>query len=133
MKRWLRFNVVGVMGAGVQLGVLAVLVRLRVYYLVATAIAIEVALLHNYVWHRRWTWAGEGGGAGSFWRFHLSNGLLSLSSNLLLMRLFTGAMGWPPVLSNLAAITITSLLNFVMASRWVFASSAGTGYHVRVR
>jgi len=127
MKRWLRFNAVGVMGAGVQLGVLALLVRLRVNYLVATAIAIEVALLHNYVWHRRWTWAGEG---GSLWRFHLSNGLISLCSNLLLMRLFTGAMGWLPVPANLTAITITSLLNFVMASRWVFASSAESGYHV---
>jgi putative flippase GtrA len=120
MKRWLRFNAVGVMGAGVQLAVLALLLRLHVQYLVATAIAIEVALLHNYVWHCRWTWAGEG---GSLWRFHLSNGLISLVSNLLLMRLFTGAIGWPPVPSNLAAITITSLFNFLMASRWVFAST----------
>jgi putative flippase GtrA len=125
VKRWLRFNFVGIFGAGVQLGVLALLMRVHVEYLVATAMAIEVALLHNYVWHCRWTWAGEG---GSLWRFHLSNGLISLVSNLLLMRLFTGAMGWPPVLSNATAITVTSLLNFVMASRWVFA-----GYHVRVR
>jgi putative flippase GtrA len=125
MKRWLRFNFVGVIGAGVQLGVLALLIRLHVQYLVATAIAIEVALLHNFVWHCRWTWAGEG---GSLWRFHLSNGLISLCSNLLLMRLFTGTMGWPPVPANLAAIAIASLLNFLMASRWVF-----TGYHVRVR
>ena len=131
MKRWLRFNAVGVMGTGVQLAVLALLVRLHVHYLVATAIAIEVALLHNYVWHRRWTWAGEG---GSLWRFHLSNGLISLVSNLLLMRLFTGAMGWPPVPSNLAAITITSLLNFLMASRWALRFHAVSGLScVRVR
>jgi putative flippase GtrA len=125
LKRWLRFNVVGVIGAGVQLGILWLLVRAHVQYLVATAVALEIALLHNYVWHRRWTWAGEG---GSLWRFHLSNGLISLGSNLLLMRLFTGAMGLPPVPSNLAAIAITSLFNFLMASRWVF-----TGYDVRVR
>lgn len=127
MKRWLRFNAVGVMGAGVQLGVLALLLKLHIHYLVATAIAIEVALVHNYVWHRRWTWVGEG---GSLWRFHLSNGVISLCSNLLLMRLFTGAMGWPPVPANLAAIAINSLLNFFMASRWVFASPAESGYHV---
>ena len=127
MKRWMRFNAVGVIGAGVQLGVLALLVRLHVQYLVATAMAIEVALLHNYVWHCRWTWAGEG---GRLWRFHLSNGLISLCSNLLLMRLFTGAMGWLPVPANLTAITITSLLNFLLASRWVFASAPRAGYHV---
>jgi putative flippase GtrA len=127
VKRWLQFNAIGVIGTGVQLGVLELLLRLHVQYLVATAIATEVALLHNYVWHCRWTWTGEG---GSLWRFHLSNGLISLCSNLLLMRLFTGAMGWPPIPSNLAAITITSLLNFFMASRWVFASAGRPGYHV---
>lgn len=121
MKRWLRFNAVGILGAGVQLVMLALLLRLRVHYLVATAIALETALLHNYVWHRRWTWADK---TGSLWRFHISNGLVSLGSNLLLMRLFTGAMGLPPVLSNLTAIALTSLLNFAIASRWVFAPSA---------
>jgi putative flippase GtrA len=125
-----RFNLVGIMGAGVQLGALALLLRLHIHYLVATAIALETAVLHNYVWHRRWTWSGE---RGSLRRFHLSNGLISLCSNLLLMRLFAGAMRLPPVPSNLAAITITSLLNFFMASRWVFAPSARAGYHVRVR
>ena len=30
---------------------------LRVHYLVATAVAIEVSVLHNFVWHLRWTWA----------------------------------------------------------------------------
>jgi putative flippase GtrA len=49
------------------------------------------------------------------------------------MRLFTGAIGWLPVPSNLAAITVTSVLNFFMALRWVFAPSARAGYHVRVR
>ena len=117
MKRWLRFCAVGIGGAGVQLAVLALLLRFRVHYLLATALAMETALLHNYAWHRLWTWAGS---EGRLWRFHVSNGLVSLTSNLFLMRLFTGAMGLPPVPSNLAAITLTSGLNFVFASRWVF-------------
>jgi putative flippase GtrA len=41
------------------------------------------------------------------------------------MRLMSGALGWPPVPSNLVAIALTSLLNFAMASRWVFVSGAG--------
>ncbi len=131
MKRWLRFNAVGILGAGIQLAVLTVIVRLHIHYLIATAIAIETALLHNYAWHRRWTWGSEirAGRTGSLWRFHTSNGLTSLISNLLLMRLFTGALAFPPVLSNLAAITLTSFLNYALASRWVFAQP---GYHVKV-
>ena len=123
MKRWLRFSAVGILGSGIQLGALAILLRFHIHYLIATALAIETALLHNFAWHRVWTWAGM---QGSLWRFHLSNGLISLLSNLLLMRLFTGQLGWPPVPSNLFAIALTSLLNFAMASRWVFG-----GYHVR--
>ncbi len=130
MKHWLRFNAVGILGAGIQLAVLALMLRLHIHYLVATAVAIELALLHNYAWHRRWTWAGR---TGSLWRFHLSNGLISLVCNLLLMRLFTGALGLPPVPSNLVAITLTSFLNFAFAAKWVFAHLQGEGYDGKVR
>lgn len=124
MKRWLRFNAVGIMGTGVQIASLAVMLRWRVNYLVATAIAVELALLHNYAWHRRYTWAGH---AGSLWRFHFSNGLISVVSNLLLMRLMKGAMGWPPIPANLVAVTLTSFVNFTFASRWVFAQTRSPG------
>ena len=59
MNRWLKFSAVGGIGIGVQLAVLSVLIRAGVHYLVATAIAVEIALLHNYVWHKHWTWAGR--------------------------------------------------------------------------
>ena len=128
MARWLRFNAVGVLGAGVQIAVLALMLRLHVNYLIATALALETALLHNYAWHRRWTWAGQ---PGRLWRFHLSNGLVSLVSNLLLMRLLKGAIGLPPIPSDLVAITLTSFLNFALASRWVFVHLPQPGYHVK--
>jgi len=117
VKRWLRFNAVGILGAGIQLAALALMLRLHIHYLVATVLAIEAALLHNYVWHRLWTWGGQG---GSLWRFHLSNGLISFVSNLLLMRWFTGILHFQPVPSNLAAIVITSFLNYALAIKWVF-------------
>jgi putative flippase GtrA len=130
LKRWLRFNAVGVLGAGIQLAALALMLRLHIHYLVATVLAIEAALLHNYVWHRRWTWAD---GEGSLWRFHLSNGLISFISNLLLMRLFAGTFGFPPVPSNLAAIVLTSFLNYMLAARWVFVHFEGSRYDGKVR
>ena len=77
MVRWLKFNTVGAIGVVVQLGVLALLVRLGVHYLVATALAVEAAVLQNYYWHARWTWKGRD---GRLWRFHLANGLISVIS-----------------------------------------------------
>lgn len=130
MKSWLRFNAVGVLGAGIQLAALALMLRLHIHYLVATALAIEAALLHNYAWHRLWTWAGR---PGSLWRFHLSNGLISFISNLLLMRWFAGILHLPPVLSNLAAIVITSFLNYAFALKYVFVQLKGARYDEEVR
>lgn len=130
MKRWLRFNAVGILGAGIQLAALALMLRLHVHYLVATVLAIEVALLHNYVWHRLWTWAGQG---GSLWRFHLSNGVISFVSNVLLMRWFSGSLHFPPIPANLAAIVITSFLNYALALKWVFVQFECARYDGEVR
>ena len=117
MIRWLKFSAVGIVGTGVQLLALALYLKLRMNYLPATALAVETALLHNYVWHSLWTWRGR---PGRLWRFQLSNGLVSIASNLMLMRLLTGSLGVPPIPANLLAIGITSLVNFWLGDRWVF-------------
>ena len=122
MTRWLKFNAVGAIGAVLQLCVLAILVKLGVQYLVATALAVEAAVLQNYYWHTRWTWKGRD---GSLWRFHLANGLISVISNLILMRIFTGTLGIQPVFANLMAIALTSVANFLFGARWVFHPSSG--------
>ena len=122
--RWLKFSAVGLLGMGVQLAVLAVLIRAGLHYLLATAIAVETALLHNYAWHHRWTWADRTAtreaGAGRLLRFHLANGVVSIASNVMWMSLLTGAWGIPAVPANLLAISATSLLNFTLGERWVF-------------
>jgi putative flippase GtrA len=132
MVRFLRFNGVGLIGFALQLGVLAVLLRLGVHYLLATALAVELAVLHNFVWHERWTWrdrpaAAEGpstwlgtGRQGRLWRFHASNGLISLAGNLVLMRLLVGLLGMPAVPANLVAVLLCALVNFTASDRFVF-------------
>lgn len=119
MIRWLKFNAVGLMGVVVQLASLALWTRLGMNYLAATALAVETAILHNYLWHVRWTWKGR---PGRWWRFQLSNGLISLASNLVLMRVLAGWAGMPAVPANLLAIVCTSLLNFWIGERWVFSA-----------
>ena len=122
MIRWLKFNAVGIAGAAIQVTLVWLLTRGGMHYLIATAIAVEVAILHNFYWHVRWTWKGR---HPSLLRFHMANGLVSILSNLALMRLFTGGMGIGPVPANLAAISITSLANFLLGDRWVFLPDRG--------
>ena len=126
MIRWLKFNAVGAMGVVVQLVALAVLKSgLHINYLLATAAAVELALLHNFVWHERWTWrdrgaAGRGCRTGRLVRFHLGNGLLSIAVNLLLMRILVGRLHWPYLVANVAAIAAGSIINFFLGDRLVF-------------
>ena len=125
MNRWLKFNAVGLAGAGVQLSVLAGLNAAGLHYLLATAIAVESAILHNYAWHRVWTWKDRPG--RSLWRFHLANGVTSMISNLVLMRLLAGWLELPVATANLTAIMLTSLVNFLLGDRWVFAPQVQPG------
>ena len=90
MIRWVKFNTVGIAGAVLQLAVLWVLTRAGLHYLIATALAVEAAVLHNFYWHTRWTWKGR---EASLLRFHLANGLLSVVSNLIWMRIFNPETG----------------------------------------
>jgi putative flippase GtrA len=124
--RWMKFNAVGAIGAAVQLGALWILMRVGLHYLVATALAVETAVLHNFAWHVRWTWVDrpESRSVRSLGRFHLANGLVSLLSNLLLMRVFAGWLGMPVLAANVLAIGLTSILNFLMGDRWVFSTKS---------
>ena len=124
--RWLKFNFVGALGIVVQLGALAVLSRLfHLHYLIATAIAVETAVLHNFFWHERFTWKDRTGGgveaAGlRMLRFHLGNGLVSIGGNLALMRFLVGVLHWKLLIANAATIAICSLLNFAVSEWFVF-------------
>jgi len=56
--RWLKFNAVGLMGICVQLAILALLRSgLGWNYLLSTALAVEITVIHNFLWHERFTWA----------------------------------------------------------------------------
>ncbi len=127
MIRWFKFNAVGLAGVVVQLAALWLLTNLfGIPYLFATALAVEIALLHNFVWHERWTWRGLA--AEDRWRrlarFHAANGFVSIGANTLFTFWFKQHFGLPLLSANLAAIAATSLLNFAVAAWWVFRSQA---------
>jgi putative flippase GtrA len=126
LKRWIVFNSVGAIGILVQLSVLTLLIsKLKVNYLPATGMAVETAVLHNFFWHENWTWADRAKGSqGGFWRrifyFHLTNGVLSLIGNIILMRLFIQILNWNYIQANAAAIAACSIFNFLAGDLFVY-------------
>jgi putative flippase GtrA len=131
MKRWLTFNAVGLLGIGAQLLALQLFVFLlgASNYLWATAAAVELAIIHNFCWHTRWTWRDRPAGASErlarFLRFNLANGLNSLLGNLLLMRLFVGVWRWPLLWADLGAALVCGLINFALSETYVFRPQTG--------
>ena len=124
--RWVKFNAVGGVGILVQLGILTLLRSgLGANYLIATAISVEVTVLHNFFWHERFTWADrcEGKSIHRLIRFNLTTGLISILGNLVMMKLLAGVGGLNYFVANLLSITVCSLANFVVGDRWAFAIS----------
>ncbi|MFI5118578.1 MAG: GtrA family protein [Terriglobales bacterium] len=127
--RWLKFNAVGGIGIVVQLAALAILRSwLRLDYLLATGLAVEIAVIHNFVWHERFTWADRPAARPvqslvRLAKFNASNGAVSIVGNLVLMRLLVGELKLNYVVSNLVAIVVCSLANFLLGDWFVFDAS----------
>ena len=140
MSRAARFVGVGAAGFVLQALMLQVLVAAGLPYLLATALAVEGAILHNFVWHERWTWADRvvTHGAGlkgrhydvpsrhgrlvRFARFNGATAFISIVGNVALMGVFVGRLRVPLIAANLLAVATLSVLNFVSADRLVFAT-----------
>jgi len=127
--RWLKFNAVGALGIGVQLAVLLTLKSgFHLSYLPATALAVEAAVLHNFLWHERYTWADR---VQPSWkkslprllRFNLTTGGVSIAGNLALMKLTVDFGHMNYLVANGVAIALSSLANFLVSEVWVFAKS----------
>jgi len=124
--RWLKFNFVGAVGIGVQMGAFALLKgALGMNYLPATGLAVETAVLHNFVWHERFTWKDRArGGARAaglrLLKFHAGNGAVSILGNLALMRLLVGAAHVNAYLASLLSIAACAVLNFAAGEWFVF-------------
>jgi len=128
--RWLKFNAVGAIGVVVQLSALTLLVRaLKLPIVAATGLAVETAIIHNFIWHRSWTWADRKRTGESppvvealavLLRFNVTTGLISLLGNMFLMDVLAVSAGLGLLRSNLVTIAICSLLNFFVSDRFVF-------------
>ena len=133
-RRALRFYAVGGLGIAVQLGVLAALTHAGVNYVVATALAVEAAVVHNFIWHQRYTWSerrtqGAAAYALRLLKFNSTTGVISIGGNVILMRLLVGEAGFRPLIANLLTIASCSLLNFLVSDRAVFRPPPLLGFN----
>jgi putative flippase GtrA len=124
MSRVARFATVGAFGFILQLGALALSTAAGYPYLLAAAIAVELAALHNFYWHERWTWSDRVLPQRTVGRplidYHLTTVLIAVAGNVTLTGAIVEIFGAPPVLANVAAVAVLAAASFALADRYVF-------------
>jgi len=126
-RRWGVFNLVGFAGFVLQIGAITVLTRRFGWTpFMATAVALELAALQNFLAHSRWTWGDRGetslvGWLRRYWRYQVAK-TASLLANLALT---TGTVyaGLPAEFANTVAVLVCAIPNYLVFERLVFLHS----------
>jgi dolichol-phosphate mannosyltransferase len=133
MIHFIRFNVVGLFGFALQSSTLFILTHGAhpVGYLAATAAAVELAILNNFIWHQRWTWRDRPSATTvetlrRLAKFNVTNGAVSIIGNLVLMSILVGRLRLPIAGANVASVAACSICNFFLADRIAFYVSNGS-------
>lgn len=122
--RLARFWGVGVLGFVVQSATIVSLADgLGLALPLATGAAVSAALVHNFIWHRRWTWADRRDAASvptAFARFVAANGAVSLVGNVIVVTMLAGWFDMPTIIANACAVGLSSVVNFLLGDAVVF-------------
>ncbi|MCZ6573591.1 MAG: glycosyltransferase family 2 protein [Planctomycetota bacterium] len=117
-----RFGIVGLLGAVVNTLVLWLLVRGGVVLPLASALAVQVAILHNFILNDLWAFRSRRGGTTRvrrLGRFELS-ALLGLGVNVALVTVLHGSLAWNLFLANAAGIGAGTASNFVLSKLYAW-------------
>lgn len=122
----IKFYTIGAIGMVVQLAVIALLHHVfNMHYLLATFFGVEAAVVQNYIWHEKWTWANHASNTRKealirLLKFNLTTGIFSVAGNLILMRILVGSLHFQVLLANIITIAACAILNFVITHFFVF-------------
>jgi putative flippase GtrA len=128
-RRLRTFATVGVLGFIGQIAALDALIRhTALPYPAAVALAVEGAILHNFLWHERWTWrdrraGGVRGRLRRLVRFNAATAATSIAGNVLVTSALVEGPGMPIVPAGVAAVVLMSAINFALADRLVFRAA----------
>jgi putative flippase GtrA len=126
IARFLKFSTAGALGFLIQIAAVSLFMTLGWHYLAATAIAVELAIVTNFAWHRAITWAdrAEGNALRQFVRFNALTAVTSIAGSLLVTGLLVESAGVSPVVANIICVAGLGLVNFIGADTLVFRAGA---------
>ena len=118
---FIKFNLVGLSGVAVNEGLLLLFVFLGIYYLYASAVAIEISIDSNFILNDLWTFRDRRHGHAGV-RLMKFNGLMliGLVANLAIVYAGTEYFGIYYALSNLIGIAAAFLLRYWLSIRFAW-------------
>ncbi len=120
LARMARFGVVGVLGLIVNSVILFLAHGIAgLPLLVASPLAVEVAIVHNFFWNDHWTFRASGSSLWRLGKFNLTSvgGLLIASGVLYLLATRAGVHY---LLANLVGVALATVWNFTTSLLWTW-------------
>jgi putative flippase GtrA len=127
VRRWGVFNLVGFAGFVLQIGAITLLTRRYGWPpFAATAVALELAALQNFLAHNRWTWGDRPESSLRGWLRRYGRYQAAKTASLLANLAITTAVayaGAPTELANTVAVLLCAIPNFLVSEHLVFQHS----------
>ncbi|MDR0303300.1 MAG: GtrA family protein [Chitinispirillales bacterium] len=126
MLRFLKFAVVGSSGVVVNQTFLILAVKyLKIDYKIASLMAIETAIITNFILNYNWTWKDRKGKKvtdklNAFVKFNISSFISAFFLNWITLIFLTEIIQIKFYISNLIGISVAACFNFLMSNFWAF-------------
>jgi putative flippase GtrA len=125
-RRARRFALVGLAGVGVNsLGLYLLHGMAQVPLVAASVLAVELAIVHNYLWNELWTFHGRRPSLSRFAKFNVT-ALAALVVNVGVVWLLA-SVGEFYLMANLLGIAAAVFINFTVSMTWIWGGRTQWG------
>ena len=122
-QEFIKYSIVGTSGAIVNMGTFIICTRLfRIPVEYASPVAIETAIISNFIFNSIWTFKKRTVKTilfVRFIRFHMV-ALIAGSVNYIILLMMVYGFGSSDILANIIGIVSAMIVNFILNSRWTW-------------
>ena len=121
-KEFIKFTIVGIVNTAIHLSILYILTEFfSVWYILSSLIAFLFAVTNSFILNTLWTFKKniKHKTTTKYGKFFIVSAITALS-NLLFLYIFTEFVGLWYMLSQVIAIVLTLMMNFIGNKFWTF-------------
>jgi len=117
--KFLKFIIVGIINTFINISIMHLLLLLNIYYLIASACGFILGLLSGFFLNFIWTFQQKSKFYEKLSKYFYIN-LSSLAFTLIIVFASKEVFALHPIFAQFLAITMTTIINYYLISRYVF-------------